>query len=149
MDEEIRNRAKEALAWLKEQRVILSQKDAAVKMGYNPCVMSTILNRHDNLSNRFVERLCSLNPRLRIDWLISGAGEMLSDEVKEEATVSKKQEQLDMHTLVRIIDGQTKTIGFMTNYLEKIEAEHKALMGEIAALRAEVAVLREKLMVEI
>lgn len=31
MDEEIRNRAKEALAWLKEQRVILSQKDAAVK----------------------------------------------------------------------------------------------------------------------
>ena len=145
MDEEIRNRAKEALAWLKEQRVILSQKDAAVKMGYNPCVMSTILNRHDKLSNRFVERLCSLNPRLRIDWLISGAGEMLS----EEATVSKKQEQLDMHTLVRIIDGQTKTIGFMTNYLEKIEAEHKALMGEIAALRAEVSELREKLMVEI
>ena len=149
MDEEIRNRAKEALAWLKEQRVILSQKDAAVKMGCNPCVMSTILNRHDKLSNRFVERLCSLNPRLRIDWLISGAGEMLSDEVKEEATVSKKQEQLDMHTLVRIIDGQTKTIGFMTNYLEKIEAEHKALMGEIAALRAEVSELREKLMVEI
>lgn len=57
MDEEIRNRAKEALAWPKEQRVILSQKDAAVKMGYNPCVMSTILNRHDKLSNRFVERL--------------------------------------------------------------------------------------------
>lgn len=28
MDEEIRNRAKEALAWPKEQRVILSQKDA-------------------------------------------------------------------------------------------------------------------------
>ena len=60
MDEEIRNRAKEALAWLKEQRVILSQKDAAVKMGYNPCVMSTILNRHDKLSNRFVERLPSM-----------------------------------------------------------------------------------------
>ena len=63
--------------------------------------------------------------------------------------MSKKQEQLDMHTLVRIIYGQTKTIGFMTNYLEKIEAEHKALMGEIAALRAEVSELREKLMVEI
>lgn len=146
MDEDIRIRAKEALTWLKEQRVIISQKDAAIKMGYNPCVMSTRLNRTDKLSNRFIEKLCSLSPRIRIDWLRTGKGDMLAEEVFEDELPLEQHEQLDMHTLVRIIDGQVKTIGFMTNYLDKIETEHKLLMKEISTLRSEVSELREKLM---
>lgn len=146
MDDEIRNRAKKIIAWLKDERIILSQKDAAEKMQYNPCVVSTIMSGNGKITDRFVRKLCSLSLKLNVNWLLRGEGEMI---VTESSDTSADEPEhinpfsLDKDSLVRIIEGQTKVINFVMDYLQKIESENRQIRDELAAMRNEIKELRK------
>lgn len=146
MDDEIRNRAKKIIAWLKDERIILSQKDAAEKMQYNPCVVSTIMSGNGKISDRFVRKLCSLSPKLNVDWLLRGEGEMIVNDSSDTSAVEPEQSNpfsLDKESLVRIIEGQTKVINFVMDYLQKIEIENRQIRDELKKLRSEIKELEK------
>lgn len=140
----IKQRVKELFSWLKEQRVILSQKDASVKMGYNPCVVSALLNGGGTVSERFIESLCRLDKRINPQWLTTGEGKMIKETGESVVEESPQIEMLDTGSLVRIIEGQTKVINFVMDYLQKIESSNATLLKEISSLRKEVEAIKQK-----
>lgn len=73
-------RAKQVMSLLIQNRVALTQKGIATKMGYNHSVVSQVLNGKVRMSEKFMRTLCSLDPRLNYEWLLNGSGEMLLSE---------------------------------------------------------------------
>ena len=67
------------VAWLLEKRVASSQRSLAVTMGYNPSSFSQIINQHLPLSEKFLHRLVTIEPRVNLEWVRTGKGEMLLD----------------------------------------------------------------------
>ena len=67
------------VAWLLEKRVASSQRSLAVTMGYNPSSFSQIINQHVPLSEKFLHRLVTIEPRVNLEWVRTGKGEMLLD----------------------------------------------------------------------
>lgn len=144
MDDDIRQRVRLVLAWLKENRFILSQKDAAKRMGYNHCAVSTILNGDGKISNRFVQKLSSVAPGINAEWIMTGKGEMVmrNNNIIEDNNVLT-EERLDISSLIKIIEGQTKVISFITDYLQKIEITNNDIRNEIELLRIEIAQIKK------
>lgn len=132
-EKNIKERVRKVIKWLISERVVLYQKDVAKRMNYNASVMSNLLNGNGRITDRFIERLCDIDTRLNPDWIRTGNGEMLKshdNNFKEETDV----ETFDVATLLRIIEGQTKTIGFVMDYLRKVEDRMQALTDRVAAM---------------
>ncbi len=72
-------RLRMAVSWLLAHRAACSQRNLATMMGYNASAFSQILNGHVPLSDKFLNRLMVLEPRLSIEWVRTGTGEMLNE----------------------------------------------------------------------
>lgn len=132
-EKNVKERVRKVIKWLISERVVLYQKDVAKRMNYNASVMSNLLNGNGRITDRFIERLCDIDTRLNPDWIRTGNGEMLKshdNNIKEVTDV----ETFDVATLLRIIEGQTKTIGFVMDYLRKVEDRMQALTDRVAAM---------------
>lgn len=68
---------KTAISWLMEQKSVSSQRNLADMLGYNPSALSQILNGHVPVSEKFLARLVSMEPRLNVDWIRTGKGKMI------------------------------------------------------------------------
>ena len=75
--EDIRKRIRQAMEWLKDNRLFASNRAIAERMGYNPSVVSQVITGKSNVSERFVKSLCGVCPTLNFGWIWSGEGEML------------------------------------------------------------------------
>lgn len=61
-----------------------NQKDLGYKMGYtNESYFSQILNEKAACPKDFLEKLKELEPRLNTDWLLTGEGEMLRQNIQQ------------------------------------------------------------------
>ena len=77
---------KRIVQWLILQGRVESQRDLALRLGYQESSFSQIVNGHVPLSGKFVSRLCALEPRINRDYVLTGQGDMLnSDDVHIEA----------------------------------------------------------------
>ena len=86
-----------AVSWLLAHRAACSQRNLASIMGYNASAFSQILNGHVPLSDKFLNRLMVLEPRLNIEWVRTGTGEMLH-EAESEVKVSDDDEGMEFYT---------------------------------------------------
>jgi hypothetical protein len=77
------DRLRQVVSWLLGRRVASSQRSLAAMLGYNPSALSQIVNGHVPLSDKFLNRLVVLEPRLSTDWIRRGVGEMLREAVSE------------------------------------------------------------------
>ena len=80
--------------WLLQQGMYgNSQKALSNRLGYQESSFSQIVNGHVPVSNRFVNKLCELDPRINRDWLVNGQGEMLvPSQHDDEVTPVEEQE---------------------------------------------------------
>ena len=90
-------RLRMAVSWLLAHHAACSQRDLASMMGYNASAFSQILNGHVPLSDKFLNRLMVLEPRLNIEWVRTGTGEMLH-EAESEVKVSDDDEGMEFYT---------------------------------------------------
>ena len=70
----IRNRVRQAMEWLKDNRLFNSNRVIAEKMGYNPSVVSQVITGKSKVTERFVKSLCSIYQPLSFDWIWNGPG---------------------------------------------------------------------------
>ncbi len=71
---------KKVVQWLILQGRVESQRDLAAQLGYQESSFSQIVNGHVPLSNKFLGRLCMLEPRINRQWVLQGEGDMLNDD---------------------------------------------------------------------
>lgn len=64
----IRERVRQAMEWLKDNKLFNSNRAIAEKMGYNPSVVSQVITGKSNVSERFVKSLCGVYPPLSIEY---------------------------------------------------------------------------------
>ena len=55
----IRNRVRQAMEWLKDNRLFNSNRAIAEKMGYNPSVVSQVITGKSKVTEKEIERLRS------------------------------------------------------------------------------------------
>ena len=73
-----RDRLKIFIRHLISAKIVKTQKDLGVKLGYeNESYFSQIINGHTSEPTDFIEQLKTLEPLLNTDWLEYGIGEML------------------------------------------------------------------------
>jgi phage repressor protein C with HTH and peptisase S24 domain len=70
---------KKIVQWLILQGRVESQRDLAAQLGYQESSFSQIVNGHVPVSNKFLSRLCGIDPRINRDWIVTGQGDMLND----------------------------------------------------------------------
>lgn len=133
-EKNVKERVRKVIKWLISERVVLYQKDVAKRMNYNASVMSNLLNGNGRITDRFIERLCDIDTRLNPDWIRTGNGDMLEESHDNNFKDVTDVETFDVATLLRIIEGQTKTIGFVMDYLRKLEDRMQALTDRVAAM---------------
>lgn len=151
-------RAKSIVKWLISNRVALTQKGIAQKMGYNHSVLSQVLNGRVSMTEKFMQTLCSLDSRLNYEWLLNGSGEMLLSEnvvalkSTEGTTVSvilptpikgrsrkksggrvlpKTQNVIDIPGLMNLTVQMSKTI-------EKLDTKISLMETTISALKVQI-----------
>ncbi len=64
--------------WLsKVERKCFSQKDLAQMLGYNHCYISAVRSGHFEMTDAFLNNPKAFEPRINIEWIRTGEGEML------------------------------------------------------------------------
>ena len=90
---------KKVTGWLILQGRASSQRELATRMGYNPSAFSQILNGHVPVSDKFLNRLAAYEPKININWVKTGKGEMLySGNPLMEATLDDDETDLEFFT---------------------------------------------------
>lgn len=133
-EKNVKERVRKVIKWLISERIVLYQKDVAKRMNYNASVMSNLLNGNGRITDRFIERLCDIDTRLNPDWIRTGNGDMLEESHDNNFKDVTDVETFDVATLLRIIEGQTKTIGFVMDYLRKVEDRMQTLTDRVATM---------------
>lgn len=139
-------RLKKVVDWLLEQKVALSNRSIAEKMGYSPSSLSLILNGKVSITEKFVKSLCSLDNRLNPDWIISGVGSMLKEGMpmptadQPLATPLNDAESIDDFAArmeyVTIMQSMAKLDRAMQSMKSAYEKRISDLESEVARLRA-------------
>ncbi len=73
----VNEKLRRVIAWLIAQDRASSQRDLALMLGYNPSAFSQIVNGRVPLSEKFLNRLATFEPRLNTAWIKGKGGEML------------------------------------------------------------------------
>ena len=73
-------RLRKIVQWLILQGRVESQRELAAQLGYQESSFSQIINGRVPLSNKFLGRLCALEPRVNREWVMHGSGMMLNEQ---------------------------------------------------------------------
>jgi phage repressor protein C with HTH and peptisase S24 domain len=74
-------RVEKLIKWLIFMGYGKNEDDLGEKLGYSKSGFSQLKNGHVNLSNKFINNLCSLNENINKDWIKTGEGTMFSSEI--------------------------------------------------------------------
>lgn len=141
--DDIRKRIREAMDWLKNNRIFPSNRVIAEKMGYNPSVVSQVITGKSNVSERFVRSLCAVYPSLSYDWIWGGRGAMILDTPRREKEAGEPIPQLDRFSFIladmaEIIKNMTALTGPLAARVESLEKKAGEQAREIERLRSEL-----------
>ena len=141
----IRNRVRQAMEWLKDNKLFNSNRAIAEKMGYNPSVVSQVITGKSNVSERFVKSLCGVYPPLSFEWIWSGEGRMIKETAPRQQEPVPEPPQMDRFSYIladmaEIIKNMTAFMGPMNNRLERMEKRIDEQAKEIERLRSELSV---------
>lgn len=75
------DRLKSLVRYAKTLGIVASQEEFGQKMGYtNPSAFSQVINGKSKEPKDFTKRMCSIVPLSSLEWLETGAGQMILDE---------------------------------------------------------------------
>ena len=144
----IRERVRQAMEWLKDNRLFNSNRVIAEKMGYNPSVVSQVITGKSKVTERFVKSLCSIYQPLSFDWIWNGNGNMIQETVPRQPEADPEPPQMDRFSYIladmaEIIKNMTAFMGPMNNRLERMEKRIDRLRSELSA-KEKAATSRKK-----
>ncbi len=111
----MKQRIKILISWLISEGFAVNQEDLGKKIGIeSKSYLSQLINGTKN-NDKLVNKLISLDKRISEDWLLTGEGEMLKREEKEE--VIKKEDEALYYVPLLPISAQG---GSLNDYVESI-----------------------------
>lgn len=142
--DDIRKRIRQAMEWLKDNRIFSSNRAIAEKMGYNPSVVSQVITGKSNVSERFVKSLCGIYPYMSFEWIWSGNGDMIREAAPRQRESEQEPVQLDRFSYIladmaEIIKNMTAFMGPMGSRLDRLEKRVEEQAREIGCLRSELS----------
>ncbi len=109
------NRLIEAINFLKDNRVIFNDSDFAEVLGKNKGYISEVKNGKRTMGSRFCKSVEDAFPQINGDWLLTGEGEMLKREEKEEKKTNEDEALYYVPVLPVSAQG-----GSLNDYVESI-----------------------------
>ena len=139
--DDIRNRIRQAMEWLKDNRLFASNRAIAERMGYNPSALSQVITGKANVSERFVKSLCGIYPALRYEWIWKGEGVMIAENPCRRQEAETPIPQMDrfsyiLGNMAEIIKSMTELTGPLAGRVERLERKVEEQAREIEALRS-------------
>lgn len=86
------SRLSEMIDWMLFENVVSSRRDLAKQMNYTESTLSCVVNGKQPISPKFLTALSQIDPRLNVEWVETGEGEMI---LSEEATTIPTKEELE------------------------------------------------------
>lgn len=137
---EQRERIKKVINWLVFKGVVDGQNDLAARLGYSKSYMSQSLNGHENLSPKFVEKVCSFDSNLNFVWVLSGEGNMfLNNPFSEFSGVSGSPDP-SSHSEV-VVDASVWAV--VKAQAESLAARDRQVDELISMLRSQIEDLKK------
>lgn len=113
-------RVKKVCKWLIFTDIADSDKELSEILGYTKSSFSQIMNEKVPLSNKFVEKLCSLDENINKVWVLSEEGEMFKDAHPANGTLDGNIKR----AYLNIIELQNKKIEEMEEKLKVMVVPH-------------------------
>lgn len=135
-------RIKLVLRWLIGQGVADSQEEIGKLLGYkNKSSFSQVVNGRVELPKDFIERLCSLSPKLNKVWIETGAESMFLEDhivgrdnnsrnIHNTGSVSGPMITGDSNTILAEKDQQIQLLENEVKYLKEIISEKEIIISE-------------------
>ena len=134
-------RLKEAIEYLKKEKIIYNQQDFVDKIGSRSSVVSEFITGQRVLSEKSIRKICGIFPIINPLWLHKGEGKMLGGE--------EKTTPYSTDLNIPIVGNEPETL--LTN-CEKLKSKIECLQeilsikdGEIARLNQEIGRLQQQL----
>lgn len=142
------DRLAEMIDWMLYHNVVASRRELALRMNYTESTLSCVVNGRQPISPKFLTALSQIDPRLNVDWIDTGEGEMIIEE--EAASVPSTAEELEAVRLqqenIRMLQEQLTSIIKMGN-AELVKAQQSLIekaSEQLEVLTAALVVGREK-----
>jgi len=142
------DRLAEMIDWMLYHNVVASRRELALRMNYTESTLSCVVNGRQPISPKFLTALSQIDPRLNVDWIDTGEGEMIIEE--EAASVPSTAEELEAVRLqqenIRMLQEQLTSIIKMGN-AELVKAQQSLIekaSEQLEILTAALVVGREK-----
>ena len=136
---ERQKRLKQVYEYVRQNYGIHTQIDFAKAINYSRVYISAALNGNENnLSDNLFENICETYPdTFNLDYLLTGHGSLLKEQVIHDDGVIRVTEQIDPSSLVNAaLAAKDETIAVMR---EQIEAKDAL----IASLRQQIELLKQ------
>ena len=142
------DRLAEMIDWMLYHNVVASRRELALRMNYTESTLSCVVNGRQPISPKFLTALSQIDPRLNVDWIDTGKGEMIIEE--ETASVPSTAEELEAVRLqqenIRMLQEQLTSIIKMGN-AELVKMQQSLIekaSEQLEILTAALVVGREK-----
>ena len=137
---EQRERIKKVINWLVFKGVVDGQNDLAARLGYSKSYMSQSLNGHENLSPKFVEKVCSFDSNLNFVWVLSGEGNMFLNNPFSEFSGESGSPDPSSHSEV-VVDASVWAV--VKAQAESLAARDRQVDELISMLRSQIEDLKK------
>mgnify|MGYP000742554067 CR=1 FL=1 len=142
------DRLAEMIDWMLYHNVVASRRELALRMNYTESTLSCVVNGRQPISPKFLTALSQIDPRLNVDWIDTGKGEMIIEE--ETTSVPSTAEELEAVRLqqenIRMLQEQLTSIIKMGN-AELVKMQQSLIekaSEQLEILTAALVVGREK-----
>lgn len=121
---EATKRLRKVINWLIYQEIADNDRALAELLGYTKSSFSQIVNGTVPLSDKFIERLCSLDENINDVWIRSGEGEMFRDGMQ----ISQRVYGDNNHVAGRDINLSSHDVGKLIDTINEQQKSISALV---------------------
>lgn len=121
--------------WLLFHNVVASRRDLAQRMHYQESTLSLVVNGKQSMSSKFLKALSDIDPRLNVDWIENGEGQMIVDIEGECGTPSKEEIEMFLRQQDALKQAQDQlSLAFQIGNVEVILAQQTIVQKESETL---------------
>jgi len=91
---------KKLFSYIQENNYMKNQSEVAEALGYNAAYLSQIISGRKDVSQKFINKVKSIVPNISENWLVSGEGEMITDEMSSNDVFMASENQMDFRQML-------------------------------------------------
>lgn len=140
----------EMIDWMLFNNVIESRRELAKRMHYQESTLSLVVNGKQPMSPKFLKALSLIDPRLNVDWIDKGEGEMIVEVEEDNDKPSKDEIEMFLRQQDALQQAQDQlSLAFQIGNVDVILAQQAIVQKEsetLDMLAASLKLSKERMM---